>query len=283
MRIIDTHCHLNFRAYKADIDEVIRRCFDKNVEMITVGTQKDTSQVAVEIAKKYKGIWATVALHPNHLFPVEIDEKESSFITREESFDYDLYKELAQNPEVVAIGECGLDWFRVPEDVELEKIKQKQVEVFEKHLDLADELGLPVVIHCRDAHEDCFKVLKKYIDEGKLKKRGVAHCFTGTLGEAQKYHELGFLTSFTGIITFPPKKSSGEKFSELQKVVQEVPLEMIMLDTDAPYLAPEPYRGKKAEPWHAIFIAEKNAELKGLTYEEVIKTTTKNAEKLFNI
>ncbi len=283
MKLVDTHCHVHFNAYKTDMHDVVRRSLDKETLMITVGTQKDTSKSGIELAQQYDGLYASVALHPNHLFPVFIDEDEVPFKTREEDFDYEYYKKLAEHPKVVAIGECGLDWYRIPDNRDIEEVKEKQFRVFRQHLDLCEEVGLPVIVHCRDAHDECADILKEYLDAGKLSRRGVIHCFTGTLEEAQRYHDMGFITSFTGIITFPPKKSSGEALSDLQRVVKETPLEYMMLETDAPYLTPIPYRGKRNEPWYVRYVAEKVAELKGISVEEVATKTTATAKRIFNI
>ncbi len=282
MKLIDVHAHAHFNAYKNDMDEVITRSLEKGVGMILIGTQKDTSKSGVEVAQRYDNVWSSVALHPNHLFPVYIDEGEVPFETREEDFDYEYYKALAQQPGVVAIGECGLDWYRIPEDKDLEEVKAKQHEVFRQHLDLCEELNLPVIIHCRDAHKETADVLEEYVNAGKLARRGLIHCYTGNWEEAQRYIALGFYISFTGIITFPPRKGEGE-VSPLQEVVQKVPLEWMTIETDAPYLTPLPYRGKRNEPWYVEFIAQKVAELKGLSVEEVEKTTLENSKKLFGI
>ena len=295
--MIDTHCHVHFRAYKDDMDEVIVRSLEKGVRMITVGTQSTTSKNGVEVAEKYDGVYTTIGLHPNHTCEQHFDDELEEIKTRSESFDVNYYRDLAKHPKVVAIGECGLDYYRIPVEVDRGALIVKQKEELQKQLALADELNLPVVIHCRDAHADQQAMLKEFIDAGKLGRRGVIHCFTGTLDEARAYHALGFLTSFTGIITFPPRKSDisadlsrllskeglGVVLSPLQQVVRDCPLEMIMLETDAPYLTPEPHRGKRNEPWYVQFVAEKVAALKGITFEEVDRVTTANAEKLFGL
>ncbi len=281
MELFDTHCHVHFNAYKDDMHDVVSRSLAKGVQMVTIGTQKDTSRAGVELARQYDGLWAAVALHPNHLFPVHIDEDEVPFITREEDFDYTYYKELAQDPNVVAIGECGLDWYRIPDDRDIEEVKARQFQVFAQHLDLATDVRLPVIIHCRDAHAECAEVLEKYIAEGKLDRRGIIHCFTGTLDEAMRYIDLGFVISIPGIITFPPKKGDG--LTPLQEVVKQIPLEHMVIETDAPYLTPVPYRGKRNEPWYVQFVAQTIAELKGISTEEVARTTTQTAKKLFDL
>lgn len=280
---LDSHCHIHFHAFREDMADVIARTQAGGVAMITVGTQRDTSKKGVEVAHVTDGLWATVGLHPNHLFPVVIDEDETPFWTREESFDFEYYKDLASHPKVVAIGECGLDWYRIPPERSLEEVKARQIDVFRAHLDLCEAVQKPVMIHCRDAHRECADILEEYIQAGKLSRRGVIHCFTGTLEEARRYHALGFLTSLTGVITFPPKKSAGDAYTELQKVVQALPLESILIETDAPYLTPVPNRGKRNEPLYVLDVAQCVATLQGRAVAEVLEATRANARKLFGI
>jgi TatD DNase family protein len=285
--MIDTHCHVHFRAYQDDMDEVIRRNLARGIRIITVGTQTTTSRDGVAVAERYDGVWATVGLHPNHTCEQEfVDEQElasqQKIKTRCETFDKDAYRQLAKHPKVVAIGECGLDFFRIPTHLDRGKVIETQKREFRSQLQLADELNLPVVIHCRDAHKETQSILKEFISQKKLTRRGVVHCFTGTVEEATAYHHLQFLTSFTGIITFPPKKQEGD-LSAVQQTVKALSLKMILLETDAPYLAPEPHRGERNEPWMVEFVAKKIAELKGVSLEEVIAITTQNAERLFHL
>lgn len=281
--LIDTHCHVHFEAYKEDMDEVVTRALERGIGMITVGTQTTTSKNAVELARKHDGVWATIGLHPNHLHQQEFfDENElaadeemmKSIKTRAEAFDDSFYRELVDDPNVVAIGEFGLDFYRIPENESREKVIEDQKASERQQLAFASSVGKPVVIHCRNAHEDQYNLLKEEIDRGGLKQRGVIHCFTGTVEEARRYHELGFHTSITGIVNFS---------KELQAVVKELPLENIMIETDAPYLTPPPHRGKRNEPAYVRFIAEHIAELKGVSYDEVASVTTSNARQLFNI
>ncbi len=280
--LIDTHSHIQFNAYKDDMEEVIKRAKAARVFMIAVGTQRDTSANAVKVAEEHSDlIWAAIGLHPNHLFAMHFDEGELPVKTRTEEFDAYYYATLAKSSNrVVAIGECGLDYYRLPEDVPREVVIEKQKQVFSKHLDLADELGLPVIIHCRDAHDDVYKILKQYIEKGRLKRRGVIHCFTARRREAEKYVDLGFYIAFGGVITFKSKKS---EHLELLEAAKEVPLERIVIETDAPYLTPEPNRGKRNESENVKYVAERLAMLRNITFEEVTSLTTQNAEKLFNI
>jgi TatD DNase family protein len=291
MRFIDTHCHVHFQAYKQDMDEVIERSLNEGVFMITVGTQSTTSKNGLALAERYEGVWTTIGLHPNHTCEQKFfdeeelgsEEKSDALIkTRCEEFDASYYRELAAHPKVVAIGECGLDFYRIPEEANVSDARAKQVREVRKQFDLADELNLPLVIHCRDAHREQQEILREYVEAGKLQRRGVVHCFTGTREQAQVYFDLGFLVSFTGIITFPPRKGDGE-LSPLQRVVSDVPLDRLMIETDAPYLTPVPHRGERNEPRYVKHVAEKIAELKGLTLEEVAEATFQNAVKLFGL
>lgn len=289
--LIDTHCHVHFNAYKEDSDEVIRRAFDNGVWMITVGTQKDTSAKGMAMAEKYDtGIWAAIGLHPNHLFSTIIDEEETpAFKSRTEDFDYDYYKSLAKSSKkVVAIGECGLDYYRIPENLDLNEIKIKQQKVFREHIHLATELNLPLIVHVRNgstsltasAHKDVIDILHDEILKGNLPQKGVIHCYSGNWEEAKHYFDLGFLISFTGTALFPPKK---DQLDILKEVIEKSPLDKIMVETDSPYLTPPPQRGKRNEPSYVRLIAEHLAKIKNLDFEEITRQTTKNATALFNL
>lgn len=339
--LVDTHSHIQFHAYKDDMDEVIQRAREARVFMIAVGSQRDTSAKAVEVAEANPDlIWAAVGLHPNHLQAMQFDEDELSVKTRTEDFDSAYYRELAKNPKVVAIGECGLDYYRMPNNlIEVEprrtlpersdergrfdlanrltheNVIAKQKQVFRGHLDLADELNLPVIVHVRseaklrgtlqgvqqlkegslasineserarqslaiDAHFDVYEILKEYVEAGRLKRCGVIHCFTAGRAEARRYIDLGFYIAFGGVITFKSKKP---EHLELLEAAREIPLEKIVTETDAPYLTPEPHRGKRNEPVFVKHVAERLAGLKGASYDQIIKMTTNNATALFNL
>ncbi|MBI1908005.1 TatD family hydrolase [Candidatus Uhrbacteria bacterium] len=289
MRFIDTHCHVHFQAYKDDMDDVIRRSLDAGVGMITVGTQSTTSKNGLEVAERYDGVWCTIGLHPNHLHAQEfLDENElpndnplpngnafSKIKTRAEAFDPEYYRTLVRHPKVVAIGEFGLDYYRVPPGVDVERMKQDQRDACRAQLQFASEVDKPVVIHCRDAHADQVRLLAEEVNNrGGLTKGGVIHCFTGTAEEAAAYRDVGFLVSIGGIVTFG---------KNVQDAVREIPLAQIMLETDAPYLTPAPLRGKRNEPRYVEYVAEKIAELKGISVDEVARVTTENAVRLFGL
>lgn len=279
--LIDTHAHINFKDYKNDSDEVMKRALENNIWIINVAADFETSKKAIELAEKYpKGIFAAVGLHP-----ISINE---------EKFDYEKYKELAQKEKVVAIGETGLDYAvfirkqseRLEKEVfvktesrselyqkEIEIIKNLQKALFKKHIELAIELNKPLIIHCRNSHEDLIKMLKAKSYNLKTNLKGVIHCFSGNLEQAKEYRKLGFKIGLNGIITFS---------RDYDEVILGAPIEDILLETDCPYLAPVPYRGKRNEPLYIIEVAKKLAEIKNLSLENVIKQTTRNANNLFN-
>jgi len=276
--MVDTHCHLNFSAFKNDSAEVIARAKSAGVsDMILVGSQWDTSERAVKMADNTPNLYAAIALHPIHLFEQEVDEEETHFTTRAEVFDMEHYKALAKSSsKVVAIGECGLDYYHFPVMVSKDEVKLKQRELFEQHIKLATELDLPLIIHCREAYDDLLNILYQWRGtSGQL--RGVAHCFLGTKEQAKKFLDLGFYLSFTGIITF---KNANP---ELLEVVKETPLDRIMVETDSPYLAPQAYRGQRNEPAYVVEVAKKIAEIKGMILDEVDSITTTNTNNLFKM
>ena len=287
--MIDTHAHCHFNAYKDDQDEVIKRSLDKGTIINLVGTQSDTSLRAVELAEKYDGVYASVGLHPEHLFSKYVDKEvrlaggsaEEAENHTEEDFDYNFYKKLARHPKVVGIGECGLDFYHIPEGLSVEKMLPKQREIFLQHIKLAKELGLPLVIHCRDAHEQLLVILSEAKDPS-VDISGTMHCYTSNWSNAEQYLKLGLYIGFTGVITFPPKKSAPKAQEDLLEVVKRIPEERILLETDCPYLSPIPYRGKRGEPWMIEATATKIAELRGISTEEILKITTINALRLFS-
>ncbi len=289
MRFIDTHCHIHFNAFKDDMDDAIKRSLAKGIFMITVGTQSTTSKRGLEVAEKYEGVWATVGVHPGHSFAHEfVDAAEldvgQTIKARAEVVDIDYYRALGKHPKCVAIGECGLAYFRLPEGKE-EEVKATQQTAFRAQLDLADELGLPIVLHSREAHEDTMKILREYLSAGRLKRCGVAHCFVGTLPQAQDLIKIGFMISVTGIVAFLARKkeADAEGRSPLQNVVREIPLASLMLETDSPYLAPPPHRGKRGEPWMVEIVAETIAQLKRVNVEEIARVTNENAQRFFQL
>jgi TatD DNase family protein len=247
--LIDSHTHPQFPQYDKNREEVIRRSLDKGIGMICVGTDWGMSQKAVELAHKYDGIYASIGLHPND----------------DEEFDYEKYLELAKDDKVVAIGETGLDYYRTKGEENLKKQKEK----FEVQIKLAREVGLPLIIHCRDAYEDTFSILSQ--EKGV---RGVMHSFLSSVKNAEKFLDLGFYLGFNGIITFA---------RDYDKVITSTPLEKILIETDAPFLAPEPYRGKRNESLYVEHVCEKLATLLNIDKKIVATRTVDNSKRLFGV
>lgn len=258
--LIDTHAHLNFKAFKDDFSQVIDCSLENNTWLINVGSQLATSQKAVEIAEKYsQGVYAAVGLHPIHV--------------KNHEFDREKYHSLAKHSKVVALGETGLDYKEMAGQKLTDKDKNLQKEIFKKHLKLAKELDLPVIIHCRQAHPDVLKTLSQFMKTtGPV--RGVLHCFSGNLEQAQEYFQLGFLISFTGLITFA---------RDWDQLIKKAPLEKMMIETDCPFMTPEPHRGKRNEPVYVKYVAEKIAEIKNLELEKVVEQTSQTAKNFFNL
>lgn len=281
-KLIDIHAHVQFSAFKTDADEVIQRALDDGIFMISPSSQMSTSKRAIDYAKKYPGkIWAGVGLHPIHLKPAYYDpseEGEEPFQTRAEIFDAASYEALAQQDEVKAIGETGLDYAERLTVNDKEQAEQERV--FRGHIAIALKVQKPLIQHTRngtvggksrDAHEDALRIIAEYSAQGL---RGTAHCYSGTLAQAKRYLDLGFYLSFTGLITF------NHSWAE---VIKYAPLKRIMVETDIPYMTPEPYRGKRNEPSYVRYVAEHVAALKELSFEEVAEQTTKNAIELFKL
>ena len=258
MKFFDTHTHANFNSFKDDSQEVIERALKNNVWLVNVGSQASTSKRAVEMAQNYQeGVYAAVGLHPSHL--------------EDESFDEKFYLDLAKNEKTVAIGECGLDYFRMKNE-EL-RIKNLQKEVFIKHIELAKKVNKPLIIHCRDSHEDLIKILNSKFSILNS-PAGVMHFFTGNYEQAKQYIDLGFYISFSGVITFA---------SEYEELVRKLPLDKILIETDAPYATPVPYRGQRNEPSYVIETAKKIAEIKNISLDEAARQTTENAFIVFGL
>jgi len=281
--LIETHAHLDYPDFANDFDDVLRRATDAGVtRIITIGTSVESSRRAIDLAEKYPNIFAVIGVHPTYALQVAED-----VITP--------LRELAKNPRVAAIGEIGLDYHHLP-SVEAAKqkhiqvfnalqseteeqikariedgaYKSKQAELFEQLLDLAVELRLNVVIHQRDAWDDTLEILRDY---GR-QVSGVFHCFGGTSNQANEVLDLGHLVSFTGIVTFKNGK-------QVREVAAKVPIDRFMVETDCPYLAPVPFRGKRCEPAHTRLVAEEIAKARGASLEEIAGATTATAEEFF--
>lgn len=270
--LIDSHTHLQFAAYDADRDAVMQRAREAGIGVINIGTQHRTSEDAIQLAAQYSdGVWATVGFYPGHAEADAYHDPQELREHKPEPFDYGKFLELARHPKVVAIGECGFDYFRIRNNES--GIKERQREIFLQQIGLAREVGKPLVVHCRDAFEDLIGIL--YSKSQILNSPpGVVHFFTGTWVQAQRILELGFYLGFDGPITFA---------RDYDKVVCKIPLDRILVETDAPYAAPVPYRGKRNEPAYVVEIAKKIAELRGVRFEEITARTTENTKKLFQI
>jgi TatD DNase family protein len=281
--LVETHAHLDYPEFANDLDEVLRRANDAGVtRIITIGTSLESSRRAIDLAEKHSAVFAAIGVHPT-----TVDDAEDDVITP--------LRELAKNPRVVAIGETGLDYHHLPSekvakeeqvqvmsalrtetDEEIEAqirdgaYKSKQASLFQQQLDLAVELGLNVVIHQRDAWEDTLKAIRPY--SGKL--RAVFHCFGGSLDEANEVLELDHLVSFTGIVTF-------KNGAAVRDVAAQIPLWKFMVETDCPYLAPVPFRGKRSEPAYTRIVAETLAATREIRLQELAEATTETAEGFF--
>lgn len=249
-KYFDVHTHVHFDDYNHDCSETVQRALDDNVWMTMVGTNEDLSRQAIDLATRYdEGVYATVGLHPNQA---------------EEGIT-DVYRELAGHEKVVAIGECGLDYFRSSEA----DTKDVQFDVFIKQIELANELGKPLMVHVRNAYEDAYRLLKEH-----AKVQADIHFFAGDWSVAKKFLDIGCMLSFTGVVTFT---------NDYDEVVKNMPFDRIMSETDAPYVAPVPHRGKRNEPVYVIEAVERIAEIRPEPQEEVERQLVENAKRFFGL
>lgn len=250
--MIDTHIHLNLRQYNKDLKEVINRAIEAGVnKIICIGMDYKTGLRALEIAEKYNIIYPTIGIHPTSvkdMYEGELD---------------DIY-DLLKRDDIVGVGECGIDLYWDKSNLD------KQIEVFQKHIEWSIELDLPLVIHLRNSFEEAYEVMLPY--KGKIK--GVAHCFSGTYEEMMKLIDLGLYIGVDGPITF-------SKSYELRGLIKRVPKNRLVIETDGPYLTPSPYRGKRNEPAYLKYIAEEVAKVWEMDLEDAIKITSHNAQNLF--
>jgi TatD DNase family protein len=250
--LVDTHCHLDFPEYDQDREEVIKRAKDQGVEyVIDIGSSLQGSRRALELAQEYESIYATAGIHPHEA----------------DSFTPEAEKEirsLAKDRKVVGIGEIGLDYFKNF------SLPRNQLSLFTQMLKLAKDLNLPIVVHTREAQSDTLKILKE-----AMPIKAVVHCFSGDKNFLQECLDLGFLISFTCNVTY-------KKAENLRDIIRATPSNSILLETDAPYLSPEGFRGKRNEPAQVRLLAEFVARLKGMKLEEIAKVTTENSRRFFN-
>ena len=279
MNYFDAHTHVNFVAYNDDREATILRAKDAGVSMNCVGTQIDTSKATVALAEKYDNIFATIGLHPIHTAKSYHDVKElgpsfakasegkeetEGFTSRGEVFDFAAYEKLGKSPRVIAIGECGLDYYRADEST-----KDLQKEVFIQQIELANTLNKPLMLHVRSAYDDAFEVLKAH-----AKVKGDVHFFAGDWATAKKFLDFGFTLSFTGVITFT---------EDYDEVIKNTPLDMLLSETDAPYVTPAPHRGKRNEPAYVELVVRRIAEIRGENFEEVRTQILNTASRVFGI
>lgn len=280
--LIDCHTHTHFAAFNEDSREVIRRSLAAGVGMINVGTQKDTSRTAIEVAHEFEkeSVYAAIGLHPTHTEKSHHDEQElgggeaaKSFTSRGEAFDKDLYLKMARDPKVVAIGECGLDYYR---SADPEQTKKLQKEVFIQHIEIAKEVNKALMIHCRPTKgtDDAYEDLLKIITDRKVQIPKVLHFYVGSVAMTKRFIENDFYFEFGGVITFA---------RDYDEQIKMIPLDRILLETDAPYVAPAPYRGKRNEPAYMIETAKKMAEIKGVSYNELVTQIRENVKNAFRI
>lgn len=252
MKFIDIHAHLNFPDYDADRGEVIARLKAAGVGVINVGTDLATSLAVVKLAEENENMWATVGVHPH---------------SAGDDFDFQALAELAKQPKVVAIGECGLDYFRLEADDE--ETKRQQHELFVKQIELAQKVGKPLMLHIRETYDEVLEILEDYPSV-----RAHAHFFAGSELILQKFLARGDTVSFTGVVTFT------DDYDELVKAAS---LDRLMAETDAPFVAPAPYRGRRNDPLYIREVTARLAELKGISTDELAQHSLRNANRAFNL
>ena len=250
--IFDSHAHYDDERYDGEREQVIENLFNNGVcGIINIGCTLERSQKSVDFADKYEKFYAAVGIHPE-----DVEDLPSDYL--------ETLRKWTENKKVVAIGEIGLDYHYEGYN------REKQIEVFKEQLELAKTLDMPVIIHSRDATEDCMAILKEY------KPKGVMHCFSGSAQTAKEVLALGMSLSFTGVLTFKNARRALE-------ALEVVPMDRLLLETDCPYMAPEPFRGKRCDSGMIPYIAEKIAEVKGLDAQSVLDICTENTKKLFRI
>ncbi len=279
MKYFDAHCHINFAAYAGDREEVVLRAKEAGVGMNVVGTQIDTSKAAVALAERYEHVYATIGLHPIHTTKSYHDVKElgvegKEFTSRGEAFDMSAYEALGKNPRVIAVGECGLDYYRSDEST-----KDVQKDAFIRQIELANKLKKPLMLHIRpsvaeamagkNAYEDSLEIIKTH-----AKVKGDVHFFAGGWDIAKKFLDIGFTLSFTGVLTFT---------HDYDDVVKNAPLDMLLSETDAPYVTPVPHRGKRNEPLYVQEVVKAVARIRGEDFEKVSSQIMANSRRIFGL
>lgn len=252
--LYDSHAHLDDERFDQDREDIIKSLKSNGISLVVnPGADIKSSRRAMELSYKYSNIFAGVGIHP----------QEASHYKEE---DLEILRKWAEDPKVVAIGEIGLDYYYGKDN------KEEQIKLFKEQMRLACEMSLPVIIHMRDATEDTYNILKEY--EGKV--RGVMHCYSGSVEMAELFMQLGYYISLAGVVTFKNAKAAKD-------VAKAIPLERLLIETDSPYLTPEPNRGKRNEPKYVKHVADKICELRGISLQELSETTRKNTEELFGL
>ena len=254
--LVDSHAHLDAQPYSTDLDEVIARAKENRVAYIlTVGCDLESSRASVDLAIRYPNLYASVGIHPH----------DASLVNDQAMAE--LARMIESTDKVVAVGETGLDFYRdrSPRD--------QQEDAFRRHIQLAKDTGKPLIIHDRDAHDDVVRIMQ---EENAAEAGGVLHCFSGDLEMAKRAIDLGFYISISGPVTYRNAR-------QLPGIVRALPLDRLLVETDCPFLAPEPYRGKRNEPAHTRLVAERIAELKGISFDDLALATTANAQRLFEL
>ena len=257
MLLMDSHAHIDARVYDKDRDQVIARAEGAGVRfIINAGLDLESSAASLKLAQQYAGVFVAIGFHPHNAAKMK-------------DGDLDKLAQLSQEPEVVAIGEIGLDFYRNLSP------REAQIEAFEQQLELAQMVNLPVIIHCRNAQDEVFATLAQWAGRQRGNPLGVLHCFSGDRELAERYIALGFFISFAGPVTYPSSNAA--------EIARGIPLDSLLIETDCPFLAPVPYRGKRNEPAFLPLVAERLGEIRGLSLEEVAENTAQNALRLFRL
>ena len=264
--LFDTHCHLLDKNHELTPEEIIADAHKSNVmRLVNVCCSLAEAEAIINLSScnQEKGVYSSIGIHPNYADSHLLSE--------------DFYKKIlfyAKNNNVVAIGECGLDYYHTQDKKQIELQKQ----LFILQIKIANSLAKPLIIHCRDAFDDCYYLLNKYLNKSHagIVSPGVMHCFTGTLSDAEKFIELGFFISFAGNVTF-------KNAPQLQEICRKISLKNIVIETDSPYLAPEPYRGKINLPSYVAITANKVAQLKNINYQDLVRIVESNSVRLFRV
>lgn len=276
MKYIDVHCHLDFKDYNSDRGGVFARMIEQGVGAITIGTDLESSKRAVEIAEQNENVWACIGMHPNETSPRPASLSDPLLEAGEgRKWDEVEFEKLIKSPKVVGIGECGLDYFRLDKDPHFAKAtRDKQKELFKSQIEFALKHDKALMLHCREAYDETLDILESYKKEAGEKLRGNTHFFAGNIEQAKKFLDLGFTMSFTGVVTFT---------HDYDEVIKFLPQDSIMSETDAPFVAPVPYRGKRNEPSFVVEVVKKLAEIRGEDALALSQAIINNTGRIFGI